>query len=94
MTFNMNSPSTKKPVANQLVSIDTDKIVFQSYESICCIIENTGRIILGRDWDYSKTTMKYLYIFLREYANMQNVSKKSLKIAIKYKDIIFDENLV
>jgi len=94
MTFNMNSPRTNKPVANQLVSIDTDKIVFQSYKSICCIFENTGRIILGRNWSYSNTTLKYLYIFLCKYANMQNVSKKSLEIAIRNKDIILDENLV
>ena len=96
--MNMNSTRTNKPVANQFVFIDADKIVFQSYESICCIIEKTakgiGRITLGRDWDYSVTTCKYLFAFLREYANMQDVSKKSLEIAIRNKDIVFDENLV
>ena len=96
--MNMNSLRTNKPVANQFVFIDTDKIVFQSYESVCCIIERTtkgiGRITLGRDWAYSVTTCKYLFAFLREYANMQNVNKKALEIAIRNKDIIFDKNLV
>lgn len=96
--MNMNSPRTNKPVANQFVFIDVDKIVFQSYDSVCCILEKTakgiGRITLGRDWCYSVTTCKYLFSFLREYANLQNVNRKSLEIAIRNKDIIFDENLV
>ena len=82
---------------NQYVYNDHDKIVFQSYDSIICILNNhtegAYKITLGRDWDYSKTTMKYLYIFLRKYAGMQNVNKKALEIAIRNKDIIFDENL-
>ena len=97
MIKNMNSSRTNKPVANQFVFIDTDKIVFQSYKSVCCIIEKTakgiGRITLGRDWAYSVTTCKYLFAFLREYANMQNVNRKSLEIAIKNKDVVFDANL-
>ena len=96
--MNMKSLRTNKPVANQFVFVDTDKIVFQSYDSVCCILEKTakgiGRITLGRDYNYSVTTCKYLFAFLREYANMKNVNRKSLEIAIKNKDIIFDENLV
>jgi len=96
--MNMNSLRTNKPVANQFVFIDTDKIVFQSYDSVCCIIEKTakgiGRITLGRNWCYSVTTSKYLFAFLREYADMQNVNRKSLENAIRNKDIILDINLV
>ena len=52
---------------NQFV-IKTDKgIVFQSYNSVIAIYEN-GVLTLGKDWDYSKTTTKHLYLFINDYA--------------------------
>ena len=53
---------------NQFI-IDTEKeITFQSYDStIATINKKTGVLTFGKDWDYSHTTRKHLYLFLQEY---------------------------
>ena len=53
---------------NQFI-INTEKeITFQSYDSIIATInKKTGVLTLGADWDYSKTTLKHLYLFLQDY---------------------------
>lgn len=53
---------------NQFI-INTEKeITFQSYDStIATINKKTGVLTLGKDWDYSKTTLKHLYLFLQDY---------------------------
>lgn len=47
----------------------------QSYNSLVVKIEtqdyNNYKITLGRDWDYSTTTSKYVYMFLEEYSNIR-----------------------
>lgn len=51
----------------------------QSYDSLVVKISYDGnKIVLGRDWDYSTTTSKHVYMFLEEYANISfwNVSNK------------------
>lgn len=55
---------------NQFI-INTEKeITFQSYDStIATINKKTGVLTLGEDWDYSKTTLKHLYLFLQDYKN-------------------------
>lgn len=52
---------------NQFIIYTPDERIFQSYNSIVAI-SIAGELILGRDWDYSKTTLKHLYIFLENYA--------------------------
>lgn len=54
-------------VVNQFV-IDTKKATFfQSYQSVVCKIDNsTRKVTLSSHWDYSITTSKYLYKFLRD----------------------------
>ena len=49
---------------------------FQSYNSLIAIKSN-GVIYLGSDWDYSRTTMKYLNWWLGGY------SKKEIEKGIK-----------
>lgn len=66
---NIISERSGRPVANQFVIEHDGKVYFQSYESLCAVVEN-GRLTLGRDWDYSVTTMKHLYTFMQEYAYM------------------------
>ena len=34
-------------------------------------------IILGRDWDYSTTTSKYVYMFLDEYSRVKIYGKRN-----------------
>ena len=41
---------------------------FYSYNSLCCKIDwNNKELIFYPDWNYSKTTRKHLYEFLRNY---------------------------
>lgn len=86
-------------VANQFVIFSDRKRVFQSYDSICCVVDENG-VTLGRDWDFSITTLKYLYLFLKEYTNVfdklpKGSSKKdSIQKAIDYGVINYDYNLM
>lgn len=62
---NLTSANGNK-IANQFEIIYNNKRVFQSYNSIICVIEN-GIVTLDEYyWNYSKTTGKYRNIFLRE----------------------------
>ena len=66
-TYNMKSPRSGNSVANQF-EIYTDKYVyFQSYQSIIARTERgfLGKTILDKNyWDYSRTTLKFLKLFL------------------------------
>lgn len=65
---NMQSPRTGAPVANQYIITDHDTEIFQSYETIIAVrYWEAGYIhtVLDRKmWDYSRTTKKYLSVFL------------------------------
>lgn len=66
------------PVKNHSIFIDVDNniILFQSYNSIICKIDYKKNVIyFGEDWDYSITTKKYLYKFLRD--NGFNINSSS-----------------
>ena len=53
---------------NQFIILgDNGEIEFQSYDSIIAKISKTGTLEFSERWDYSKTTLKHLYIFLEEY---------------------------
>ena len=54
---------------NQFVMEGESTIIFQSYNSTIAIVNN-GVLTLGYDWDYSRTTLKHLYLFLRDYKNI------------------------
>lgn len=70
-------------VPNQFIITDDEgREIFQSYETIIAIKDN-GKIILDSDaLDYSKTTSKYLYLFLgmnrKEIKNNKNITYKNL----------------
>lgn len=63
---------------NQFIIFGGDAMVtFQSYNSIIANIDNRGTLNFGNDWDYSKTTLKHLYLFLNDYKYMtQDYTKK------------------
>lgn len=64
--INMTSSNGNK-VVNQFIIETKDKIIFKSYNSIIAVkSKSTGKITLGRDWDYSRTTGKYRNQFLGE----------------------------
>ena len=55
---------------NQFIMNNDKKIIFQSYDSIIAVIDKkTGKIVFGKDWDFSNTTRKHLYLFLNDYKN-------------------------
>lgn len=79
--------------ANQFIIRNDEGLFFKSYESMICKVGKNGRVILGRDWDYSNTTRKYLYTFLRDYTRFQVRSRKELLKLLSDKAIEVDENL-
>lgn len=60
---NMQS-SRGNDVPNQFIIDDGKKEVFQSYRSIIAMKKDGKIYIDATYWDYSRTTLKYLHIFL------------------------------
>lgn len=55
---------------NQFIITDEDNYTFQSYDSTIALIhKRSGHITLGKDWGFSHTTLKHLYLFLTDYKN-------------------------
>lgn len=54
---------------NQFLINSNGNIIFQSYNSTIAILnrDSAGSLTLGKDWDFSKTTLKHLYLFIKEY---------------------------
>lgn len=68
---------------------DNGDIAFQSYSSRVCEIRKTSQfdaiIVLGYDWDYSRTTMKHLCIFLEDNG-FDLHSKADIEKALKHSE--------
>lgn len=82
---NLTSSRSGCEVVNQFVIFDyTNSIItFQSYTS--CIADynmNTKKLVLYSKYNYSRTTSKYLYQFLKEYTDCNITCKKELEKAI------------
>lgn len=75
-------------VKNQFIIIDEEnhKTIFQSYDYIIAIIDNKGKVTLGKNWDYSTTTGKYRNMFLNE-------TKKETQKKIDSGEYIIDPSL-
>lgn len=71
---------------NQFVIFGDDgAIEFQSYESLIAKISKTGTLEFSKRWDYSKTTLKHLYIFLEEYLyNLNKFIQKDIREILFY----------
>lgn len=89
---------------NQFVIFDNKKTIFQSYDSTIAVIDKTkinNDLTLGKDWNYSSTTLKHLYLFLEEYcyynvwSKVENASNKKAAIQklIDNKTIKYNKNL-
>ena len=74
-------------------------ITFQSYDSrICDIVYNCGMgfdalVRFGRDWNYSQTTAKHLYSFLRQNNLEILASKQAIEEAIERGHARRDESI-
>lgn len=61
---------------NQFIIEGEGKKIFQSYDSTIAIIDYQKQTLtFGRDWDYSHTTMKHLYMFLDEEFYLSNINQ-------------------
>lgn len=82
---------------NQFVIVDNGRIYFQSYESMIAKINREDKkITLYQDYDYSKTTLKHLNLFLNQYASYEikkriNNRKGSLSSELKK---MIDEDII
>lgn len=72
---------------NQFVIYGHKTATFQSYESTICLFDEENEITLYKDWDYSNTTRKHLYMFLEEICGFTLPTKnKRLYLLKKIKD--------
>lgn len=71
---------------NQFIILgDKGEIEFQSYDSRIARIDKSGTLELSIKWDYSKTTLKHLYIFLEEYLyNLDSFIQDNIKKILLY----------
>lgn len=78
----------------------TEVYIFQSYNSIICVISRKDcTITFGHDYDYSNTTMKYLKSFLEymgfsKIAGVAKVRKAIESGKCDNYNIIYDNNLI
>ena len=56
--------------ANQFRIYGKGENCLQSYHSLVVKIDKDDNIILGKDWDYSTTTSKHVYMFLEQYTRL------------------------
>ena len=79
-------------VKNQFVIFDNGNIYFKSYNSTIAKITLNKNLILGKHWNYSNTTLKHLYEFLRQNNMPELASKQALKNLIdKNKITVIDK---
>lgn len=90
MRTNLIYSKTGRNVNNHIVEIKDKEINLYSYNSLVCSLRNTTQcdeiIVFGRDYRYSKTTMKYLVDFLRQngFTDIDNI--KAVDNAIEHSD--------
>ena len=74
-------------------------VTFQSYNSrICEIVKPCGMgfdalVRFGKDWNYSQTTAKHLYSFLRQNGLEILASKQAIEKAIDRGHARYDESI-
>lgn len=75
-------------VANQFVIENENSIAFQSYNSMVCEIRPASMgfekvVVFGKDWSYSRTTMKHLNNFLKQNNLEFLAGAKNIREALK-----------
>lgn len=76
-------------VKNQFIITEGKTTAFQSYNSrVCEIVKPCGMgfdvlVRFGRDWNYSQTTAKHLYSFLKQNGLEILASKQAIEEAIE-----------
>ncbi len=91
---NMISERSDREVANQFVITSDEHVYMQSYSSLVVDLDynkngNDWVVTFGHDWDYSRTTMKYVNQFIRQYLfgffnkNNLEISAKGIRTGIE-----------
>lgn len=90
---------TEQLAPNQIVIFENDKNkyglrVFQSYNSIIAVYDlDDGSLTLGHDWDYSKTTVRWLLKFLNDWTNFTGYNSANIRKAIESGTIKYDPEM-
>lgn len=73
-------------VKNQFIIESDDVVIFQSYDSLIASYDKINKILVldSYYWDYSRTTIKYLYRFINEYCSNIFAVKLTLKKQVKH----------
>lgn len=74
----MLSAVTAKPVRSQFVITTPQGNFFQSYQTIVAFRANDGSYVLDPAWDCSRTTLKYLKLFMGDEAACADVIRKRI----------------
>ena len=86
-------------IKNQFVITEGNTTTFQSYNSrVCEIVKPCGMgfdvlVRFGKDWNYSQTTAKHLYSFLRQNDFEILASKQAIEDAIERGHARCDETI-
>ena len=95
---NMTSDNGNK-IANQFILKDANgDISLQSYDSLVCQIRKGGlgfnRVVaFGRDWNYSRTTTKYVNKFLQDNGLDVLAGTKNIREGIERGHARYDESI-
>lgn len=82
--LNFISLKSGRAISNQFIINNGNDYVFQSYLSLIASYNDDTKVLLVSDkWNYSKTTLKYFYQFLREYTPYIVRTKQEFERIIK-----------
>jgi hypothetical protein len=81
---------TGRTVKDHIVETKDREVNLYSYNSLVCSLRNTSQcdkiIVFGRDYHFSKTTMKYLVDFLRQNGFTELNNSDAINKAIEHAD--------
>lgn len=78
---NMKNKSGKA-ITNQFILRRGKETCFQSYQSLIAIWDGKT-LTLGKNWEYSTTTSKYLYRFIDEYCYKISLPDRGKRATVK-----------
>ena len=86
--YNLEGKSGKA-VVNQFVIKDDNRKAFQSYDNTIVEVKwhvDFCEVNIGYDWDYSRTTTKYLKIFLMDEIGLTDEEVETIKKQLRKSD--------
>ena len=91
---NLLSRNTGRAIANQFIIVTDDGYYMQSYDSVVVHYNRRDNVLtLGYDWNYSKTTLKYVEQFIDEYTTYGKMTKAEIQQAINENVFLYDEDM-